>query len=216
MMGLIVRESSQPIADGENADGNEMELEISKIFNALNGGLDDSNVKSAAGIVVSTKVADNSLPGDRFVDKTLTLTEIGNITFGMDNLDNSAAIQSFESLSLTGSEATTTSTSYEDIPNITEWTVTPHVTRNFLFMSLNHEVDNLTTGLYNFTFSVNGNDGSDLGSQEFALINTMNVIWAELAPIATTLVIKPRVKYVSGNASTWGNIQFSAMVIPIK
>jgi len=217
-MGLIVRENTEPIATGETASANELELEYTKVFNVLNGGLDDDNFASGSNIVTA-KLADGSVPGSAFTNLTLTLTEIASATLTTDNLSPATAMQYYETHS--GSGAMTSSSSFVDV-DVAEWNVTPGSTDNFLFMTFTHVMGVVAavTARYAFGFSVNGTDTSVLGAQDFTTggTNTLRVIWAETAPVTTSMVVRPRYKLLSGSATNaqWSFLQFSAMLVPIK
>ena len=73
-MGLLSREPSAPIADTETGSGAEVEAELSKLFNELNGGLDGTNFAAGADIS-GAKIATASIPGTALKANTLTTGE---------------------------------------------------------------------------------------------------------------------------------------------
>jgi hypothetical protein len=222
-MGLISREATAPIQDGETASGAEVENEFNKIFNEINGNLDNANVKSAAAI-----------DGSKIANTSITTTQIAADTVARSNINADAfGTASYESNASDAGTTMTTSTSYVAIDSITTVSVTPDSTDDFIVVDL-AVVGDVTTAastdktLLEFRLTVDGTE-HELGSHEWRGdsrdgTKRANFFWAGAAPATTSIDIIPQFKvnaqagsYVKWAAATDGiNKAFRVLVFPVK
>lgn len=198
-MGLIVREGTAPIQDGETASGDEVEAEFNKIFNEINGNLSNVNISTTANID-GDKLANASIATAKIEDNAITTAKMA-----------AAAVPKGYYATSTGTETFTTSTTFVDVPGITAATLTPGSTGDFIFCDLTFTAeatgDNQTT--YAFGFNVNGQAATDVqgcylwtNQWENGNFNSTTITWATVAPATTSMVIKPQYRVADG---TWAS-----------
>jgi hypothetical protein len=197
-MGLIVRESTAPIVDGETASGTEVEAEVNKIVTELNGKLENVNIRSDAAIAGS-KLAVNSVPGAQMQADAITTAKMA-----------AAAVPKAYVETSTTTEAFTTSATFVDIPDISGATLTPGSTSDIIMCDLTFTAaaDGEAQSTYSFGFNINGQAAGDVvacgvwtNQWENGDFNTFHIAWAVTAPAASSMVIKPQYRLESGVGS---------------
>ncbi len=222
-MGLIARQAGAPIADGETCSGTEVEAEFSTMHTVINGNIEDVNLstggdldgsKFAMNTFASAKVPTNALTGAKFAS-TITTEQMITRTVTQVFIDTD-----------TGTETTTTSASYVDVPGVTAWTVTPG-SLNFILMECIVYIDAGTAGtLLTFSFSVDGTPQTAQAAA-FSIVNgTPTGLYFShmmLAPDNSSMIIKPVYLRPSGSSTTSFSVAhvanskvFRGMIIPSK
>lgn len=228
-MGLISREATAPIQDGETASGAEVEAEFNKIFTEINGQLDNDNIVAAANINGS-KLAATSIAGSKLQNSTVTTTQLAAsaVPKGYVATDGTA-------------DAFTTSTAFVDVPNVTMATITAGSTDDIVMCDFDFSAEDdgsNNSGLWAFGFSVSTvattaadssdcavwEDGLDIGALHYDFKGQCHVGYAVAAPAAAALYIKPRYRFVSGTADAQFGVTgssglrkiFRVLVVPTK
>ncbi len=223
-MGLIARQSTAPIVDGEDPSGTEVEAEFDTIFGEINGNLVNANIATGADIDGS-KLGENTIPAAQIQANTVNGTKVLDNTITADQMA-AAAMPQVHIDSDTGTETTTTSATFVAVPGVTAWTVVPGSTSNFLhleFQCFVSEPGNLT---YEFTFEVDGADEANaattfpniIGSPRAWFLN-----WVVTAPTAASMIVKPRYRRVSGASTANFSVThselskvFRCLLLPVK
>lgn len=214
-MGTISREGTAPIESGDDLDASEVEAEFNKVFNVINGNLDNANIASDADIAGS-KLADNGVANAKLTDDTITTAKMA-----------ASAVPKAYVSSATGATEMTSSATMVDVPGITAATMTAGSTDDMLVIDLNVTAFLASVGstpLWEFAFSVDGTDTDSIARFRPKAINdseTVHVAWAVTAPSTSAIVIKPRYKSLDASSTgTFGgntrNRIFRVQIIPIK
>jgi hypothetical protein len=167
------------------------------------------NISDTAAIV-GTKLGDGTMPGTVLQPSTLTVAKM-----------NAASVPKHYVDSATGSQAMTTSSTFVDIPGITQASLTPGSTSDMIVMHFAAVIADAAGTVHHFGFSVDGTDTDDLiaarpsGDLTFWSLHAQ---WSVLASGTSAIVIKPRYRKSSGpNAPTFelGRV-FLAYILPGK
>lgn len=224
-MGLIARDAGAPIADGETPSGTEVEAEFSTIFTEVNGALDDANVKTGAGLL-GTKLGSSTLTGGKVVNNVVTGAKFASDTITTEEMEAAAVPQAYIDTD-TGTETTTTSATFVDVPGITAWTVTPGSTSNYIQLEFICYVDDGTAGTrYDFAFEIDtGSDTVTIGrfDLESGSPDGWYVSWMATAPSASEIIITPRYLRQAGSTTSSFSVAhseiskiFRGLIIPVK
>ncbi len=222
-MGLIARQAGAPIADGETSSGTEIEAEFDTMFGEINGTLVNANIATGANIQ-GTKIGDNTVAVAKLVS-TVGTEEIAEDTIDTEEMIAAAVTQAYIDTD-TGTETTTTSGSFQDIPGVVDWTVTPGSTSNYILMEFMCHVAHGTGGTYyEFGFDVNGTPTAALirCDIDYATPQSWYMHWMTTAPTAGSMVVKPQYRRSTGSATTTFSTTnvaitkiFRGMIIPVK
>lgn len=221
-MGFITREVTAPIEDGDDLSGSEIEAELTKIFNEIDGGLDTTNLAAAAGLL-GTQIADDTIPAAKIASSTITTTQMAASAVpkhGISTYNNTGDL--------------TTSSTLVDVPNVSV-TLTPGSTSDIVLMSLAVTIEQDTAGTspeYQWGFNIaDGTTGDVLvASSELRGGGTTQngtFVFQHVMTALTTssTVYTPRYKIISSASfpcvwsSTVGldyTTAFRVLIIPIK
>jgi hypothetical protein len=216
-MAQITREASAPIADGETASAADVENEFVKIFAQINGGLDNTNLAAAAGIV-GTKIANTTITAGNIVSSTLTTTQMA-----------ASAVTKMSISTADNNGAMTASTSLVDVPGISSITLTPGSTSDIVVCELQITWDSSGSGsaaTYDFGFNIDDGTTNDVvigrKTDSETIPQTFRFKHVMTAVAASSTVYKARYKLVSGATGDFDsgtleyNTLFSVMILPIK
>jgi hypothetical protein len=214
-MGTIVRHGNFPFADGEVLVGAELEQDFATIYTEFNGNIDNANIKSGAAID-GGKLAAASVGTTEMEADAITVAKMA-----------AAAVPKHHVSTATGTTTFTTSSSFVDVPGITQASLTPGSTSDLIQCWLTVTVDFTSgTSSYHIGFSVDGTDSDPVG--EFTVDDSTPRTWtfsyAVAAPSAgSALAIKPRYLKDSGagagrfiGASPFINRMFVVSLLPGK
>lgn len=196
-MGVITRESSAPITDGEDLEAATVELEFAKIFTLMNGGIDTTNL-SATAALVGTQLADGTIPSGKVTASTLTTAQMAA---------SAVPKASVETADISGTM--TTSATLIDVPTVSSITLTPGSTNDIVTMMLSVSIGPTGGAACEYNWGFNISDGT--GDVEVGVStmnttradNTYTFMYAMTATTAVSTVYKPRYKKNSGTAGTW-------------
>jgi hypothetical protein len=193
-MGLISRQATAPIADGEIASGVEVENELTTIFNVVNGNLNTDNLSASAGIV-SGQIADGAVTNAKIANNAVTTAKMIAAAVPKGSITTDA----------TGDTLTTSGT-IADVPSISSITLTPGSTSDLIVCDFTAVIDSTssTADIYEWAFSIGGVDTSTLGITykiDSADIITTNITFAKVSGTVSAVEVKPRYNKVSGSGS---------------
>lgn len=218
-MGLIVRENTAPIANGEVADGDEVEAEFNKLFTVVNGNLDDDNISASADIN-GTKLLDNSVANAKLAADTITTAKMA-----------AAAVPKAAYSTSTSTASLQTATTFGDLPSITMATVTAGSTDDIFLVDLSFDAQDAggaAETIYGFGFSVSTIATTESDSAVVGIWNDRayayeadhcHITWATTAPATGAIYIKPRIKKLSGSDNPpahWGSSGYSGTTIVFR
>jgi len=223
VVGLIARQAGAPVADGETSNGTEMEAEFDTIFTEINGVLANVNIAMGADILGS-KLSLGSLAAAKVAANAVTGAKVAMGAVTAEEMAAAAVTQAYVD-SDTGTETTTTSGSFVDIPGITDWTVTPGSTSNFIQLEFICYCTAGATALsYEFGFSIDGSPTAILGTFDISVGTPQGwyISWLTTAASASSQVIKPQYGRASGSTTTAFSTSdveitklFRGMIIPV-
>lgn len=116
----------------DNIDAQPLQANFQAIVDKFSGGIVDADISILAGIL-GTKIAANSLPGDRIASGTITKTQMGTNSVGVDQIEALAVDKT--KLSVTAGSRIT-KTQMELKVYATTGNSTPLVNPNFSFIEL--------------------------------------------------------------------------------
>lgn len=218
-MGVVSRQGTAPIADGETSSGTEVEAEFNTLFTLVNGNIDNANVKAGANITGS-KLASGSVTETQMSASTLTTASMATSAVPKFYVDVVASVG-----------ALTQSASVTDIPNVTAATLTPGSTDDFIFMDvcfdLQWAASPQTLSTLNIGWHVNGTDyagilrtdcAADAGTtDETNRRESVCSTYAIQAPAASSMTIKPiYTTTTSAKVPTIGDLIFRCWILPGK
>ena len=86
-MGTISRHANAPFVDGETLSGTDLEADFAAAFSAINGNIEDANVKAGAAIDAS-KLLDASIATGKFANTAVTFAKIAANAATKDEFTN--------------------------------------------------------------------------------------------------------------------------------
>jgi len=215
-MGIISREGTAPIQNGEVASGAEVEAEFNKLFVLVNGNLENVNISASAGLL-GTQLANTTLSGDKVQDNTLTTAKMAAVAVPRAYVSSSSA-----------TSALSTATTYQDgvvgalaVANLTVGDLIAVDFNGGLLTTLAGSIP------VTFTVGVDSTDQADIqtvypgrwsgGWSGDSGYENVNFSWVFTAT-ATSHSLQLRAKNEGGVAITWapGISTFRALTIPQK
>lgn len=196
-MGVITRESSAPITDGEDILAADVENEFAKIFTVINGGLDTTNLDPAAALV-GTQLADGTVPNGKITASTIATSQMAASAVpkhGFSNFDNTGDL--------------TESTDLVDMPGVSSITLTPGSSNDVALLTLSVSVGPVAgDAIYAWGFNISDGTGDVLTGLTTlsATVNRDNTwtIQHVMNPLSSTsTVFKARYKMLGTVKGQW-------------
>lgn len=221
-MGLIAREGTSPITDGEKIIAADVENDLATIFTEINGELDTANFARAANIV-GTQFANTTIAGGKFEDDTITTAS-----------QNATAVHKTAFSRKKNDGTITDSATLVDVPELTTLTVTPGSTSDIVTMGLLVSLrQNSAQTLHIFGFNIDDGTGDvETGVCDFRYSSTImhqtllfQYTMTASAAVATVYTARYKRSAIVGSAypkweDTVGTVDYNTifyvMATPIK
>ena len=236
-MGTISREVTAPIVDAETASGTEVEAEFNKLFNVINGSLDNANVASGANIS-GAKLADSTITGDKIIVSSVSGTKLTDNTVNTSKmLTDTITLAKIATgvmtkvviQTATGATAMTASSSFTAVPDIAAAVITPAATTDMLICMFSLTTASSTAGTemaYEFAFDIDAVDTAILTalikpSNAIAVRQSAFVFHAQLTGTTSAMTITPRHRKPNASSGTGtllggGQLTLVVATFPIK
>lgn len=226
-MGIVSRHAGAPYLNGETLSGTDLETDFDNIYDEFNGGIDNDNVSPTADISGS-KLLVNSVAGTKLTDNTVTNAKMLADTVTTAKMAASAVPKGYVSSATGSGTALAGGTTFEDVPGITSATMTAGSTSDLIMLDFSGSLIVIAGAKqYAFGFSVNGTDTPDLAVVDLPDSQQIQIhaAWAVAAPATTAIVLKPRIRRVSGTGGsalyygpTAGGVTrvFRVLIVPTK